>query len=82
MAEEKEIGKITHYYDKLSVAIIELKSELKAGDEISIKGANDDLRQVVDSIEIDRQGVDAAKKGDIVGIKVAQKVHEGSKVFK
>ncbi|MBI5245064.1 MAG: hypothetical protein HY922_15480 [Elusimicrobia bacterium] len=79
---EKEIGKITHYFGHVSVAIIELKEALKVGDTIHIKGAHDDVTQAVASMQIDHKDVPEAKPGDQVGVKVPQKVHPHDKVFK
>jgi len=80
--QEKEIGKITHYYGHISVGIVELSDTLKVGDNIHIKGHSSDFNQVVDSIQIEHQNVSEAKAGDVVGIKVAQKVHPHDKVYK
>lgn len=80
--EEKEIGKITHYFNKISVGIIELSDILKVGDTIHIKGHSEDFTQTVDSIQIEHANVQEAKVGDSIGIKVAQKVHPQDKVFK
>ncbi|MFH1726361.1 MAG: hypothetical protein ABII00_17255 [Elusimicrobiota bacterium] len=80
--EEKEIGVITHYFGNVSVGIIELSDDLKVGDSIHIKGAHDDLTQTVDSMEIDHVEVREGKKGQIVGVKVAGKVHPHDKVHK
>lgn len=79
---EKEIGKITHYYGHLSVAIIELSDLLKVGENIHIKGHSEDFTQTVDSIQIEHTTVNEAKSGDSVGIKVTNKVHPHDKVFK
>jgi putative protease len=80
--QEKEIGKITHYYSHLSVAIIELSDALKVGESIHIKGHSSDFTQSVDSMQIEHAGVSEAKTADAVGIKVLQKVHPHDKVFK
>ena len=80
--EEKEIGKITHYFGKISVGIIQLKDSLKVGDTIHIKGAHDDFTQTVESLQIEHNQVQEAKAGDAVGIKVKSKVHENDVVFK
>lgn len=83
MEEEKLIGKITHYFSHLGVAVLDLSDALKVGDTIRIAGGeNTDFTQTVDSMEIEHQKVQEAKKGDSVGMKVAQKVHEGYKVYK
>ena len=81
--EEKLVGKITHYFSNISVAVIDLSSSLKEGDEIRIVGGeNTDFNQTVDSMQVDHKEVKTAKKGDSVGLKVKEKVHEGYKVFK
>ena len=84
MVEEKKrlIGKITHYFTKIGVGVIELSDELKVGDEISIEGATTSVRQKVDSMEIDRNPVEKAKKGQSIGLKVAGRVREGDSVYK
>lgn len=78
---EKPIGKITHYYTSIGVGIIELTDSLKVGDTIQIKGKNTDFEETVGSIQIEHQPVESAKKGEVVGIKVSQKVKEGDEVF-
>jgi putative protease len=79
---EQEIGKISHYYNHLSVGIIDLSAPLAVGDTIHIKGAHDDFTQTVDSIQLEHESVESAEAGMSAGVKVAQKVHENDKVFK
>lgn len=80
---EKPIGKITHYFSNIGVAVIDLASTLKVGDTIRIVGGEEtDFEQEVKSIQIDHKEVKSAKKGDSMGMKVDEKVHEGYKVFK
>ena len=81
MAEEK-IGKITHFFDQIQVAIIKLEKPLKKGDQVKIKGATTDLDVSVDSMQVDHADIEEAAPGDEVGIKVADKVREGDEVFK
>jgi putative protease len=87
MAKEKKegklIGKITHYFSNIEVAVIDLSSPLKDGDTIRVVGGQDtDFEQEVKSMQIDHKEVKSAKKGDSVGMKVSEKVHEGYKVYK
>jgi len=82
MADEKKIGKITHYFDKILVGIIKLEDTLKKGETVKIKGTTTDLEVPVDSMQIDRAEIEEAKAGDEVGIKVPDKVREGDEVFK
>ena len=80
--EEKLIGKITLFYGNISVGVIELSDSLSAGDMIHIKGSSSDFDQTVDSMQIEHEQVEKAEAGQAVGMKVAQKVHEGDQVYK
>lgn len=80
--EEKLVGKVTHFYGKPSVGMIELSDVLKVGDTIHIKGKGVDFTQQVSSMRIEFTDVPEAKAGDLVGIKVEQKVHKPDEVFK
>jgi len=82
MEEGKLIGKVTHYFGKIGVAVIKLEDTLKVGDTIRIVGGQTDFTQTVESMEIEHQKVNEAKAGQSVGLKVAQKVREGYKVYK
>ena len=75
-----EVGKVTHYYAKIGVAIVELSGSLKVGDKIKVEGNRTEFEQTVDSMEIDRAPVTEAKKGDVVGMKVRERVNEGAVV--
>jgi len=77
----KEVGKITHYFDKIGVAVVEMSGKLKVGDRIRIKGNVTDFEQNVDSMQIEHQQIQEAKKGQAIGLKVADKVRENDKVF-
>ena len=80
---EKLVGKVTHFFSNIDVAVINLSGSLKEGDEIRIMGGeNTDFNQTVDSMQVDHKEVKSAKKGDEVGLKVKEKVREGYKVYK
>ena len=78
----KPIGKITHYYDKIGVAIIELSGDLKVGDKIKIEGGKNEFEQTVEEMQVDHKPVSTAQAGDSVGIKVKEKIREGALVLK
>ncbi len=82
LEEGKLIGKITHYFSNIGVAVIELSDTLGSGDTIRIVGGETDFTQAVDSMEVEHQKVKAAKRGDSIGLKISQKVREGYKVYK
>ena len=83
MAEPKmeAIGRVTGFFAHPSVAIVELTGTLKNGDTIYLKGHTTDFQQVVESIEIDRQGVREAQTGQTVGLKVRERCRKNDVVF-
>ncbi len=82
MADEVEIGHVTHYFGKIQVAAIELTDELSVGDTIHIKGHTSDFTQKIDSMQIDGVDVDHAKSGQSIGIVVTEHARVGDKVYK
>lgn len=80
--EREEIGRVTHYYSKIAVAIIELTGSLKVGDWITVIGPKTEFEQAVKSLQVEHQNIEAAEPGDLVGLKVKDKVREGDCVFK
>ena len=82
MAKDKQIGTVSNYFDHVKVAAIKLTGPLKKGDSVEIKGGEVDFKQKIASMQIQREKVEKAKKGDEIGIKVNHKVRKGYKVFK
>ena len=80
--EKKLVGKISHYFTKIGVGVIELSDELKVGDRISIEGATTNIQQTVDSMQIEHQNVQSAGSGQSIGLKVVQRAREGDLVYK
>ena len=80
--EGKLVGKITHYFGKIGVAVIELSDKLKVGDKIRVIGGEVDFEQVVDSMEADHKKVEEAKARESIGLKLEQKAREGYSVYK
>lgn len=78
----KQLGKVTHYYGKLGVAIVELEGNLKVGDKVKIEGGKSEFDQEVKSMQLEHEQIESAKKGDVVGLKVDEKVREGAVVYK
>jgi putative protease len=79
---EIEIGKVTHYYNHLNVAVISLTDNLKLGDMIHIVGHHTNFTERVASMEVDHQSVVWVSSGDNVAIKVLEGVHEHDKVYR
>jgi translation elongation factor EF-1alpha len=78
-----KIGRVTHYYDKIGVAIVELDATLSVGDKVKfVRGGEDLFEQVVESIQIEHSKRDTAGKGDVIGLKTNQAVKEGTEIYK
>ncbi len=80
---EEDVGRITHYFSKINVGVLELsKGDLHVGDTIHIKGNTSDFYQKMESMQVENNPVDSAKPGEPVGIKVESPVRENDIVFK
>jgi len=78
-----KIGKVTHYFDKIGVAIVELNADLAVGDKIKFtRGGEDIFEQFVGSIQIEHEKRESAKKGEVIGLKTDKEVKEGAEIFK
>ncbi len=82
MAEKKLIGKITHFFSKIDVAVIELSDDIRVGDRIRIEGATTSFEQVVESMEIENEKVELASSGQSIGLKVKDRVRVHDNVYK
>jgi hypothetical protein len=78
----QEAGEITHFLDKISVAIIMLSKPLKEGDVLLIEGGDYLAIQPVTEMQIERKPVKRAKKGSHIGLKVKFEAKVYGKVYK
>lgn len=81
MADFK-VGKITHYYDKIGVAVVEILDSLSVGETIKISGHGREFTQTVNSMQIEHEEIKEAKKGQVVGMKMEQEAKEDDEVFR
>ena len=80
---EEEVAVIVKFFAKPSVAALEITSgTVKTGDILRYKGHTTDFTEEITSMEIDNQSVTEAKVGDLVGVKVKDRVRENDKVYK
>jgi putative protease len=78
-----EIWGMEEFMDEISVAAIEITAdELSVGDTFHIRGHTTELKMKVDSIQIEHETVETAKKGDSIGVKVTEKARRKDKVYK
>jgi putative protease len=79
---EKELGKVTNYFSKIGVAVIDLTASLELGDEIRIMGGDRDFQQKVESMQVEHQPIEKGEAGQEVALKLDQKARPGDEVFK
>lgn len=78
---EKPIGKVTHFFGKISVAIVKFSKPVRVGATVRFVGMHTEFTQVIASMQYDHKPIMIAKKGKEVGIKVKKDVHEGNLVY-
>lgn len=78
----EKIGRITHFFSKAGVAIIELSATVNKGDKIVIRGSTTNIEQTIDSMEIEHKQILNAIAGQSIGLKVSGHVREGDVVYK
>lgn len=80
---EVQAGRVTRYFGKVGVAAIEIHGgSLRIGDTIRIRGKTTDFSQTVESMEVEHQSVETAVPGQLIGIKVRERVREDDVVYK
>lgn len=84
MSEENviEVGHVTHFFSKISVAVVELTEPLAVGDSILVKGPSTDFEQVVESMQIEHANIPKAEAGQSIGLKMAEHARERDVVYK
>ena len=80
--EGTPIGIVTHYYPKVSVAVVKLSASVRVGESITVVGTAGEFTQTVSSMQVDHKPVEEGNAGDEVAIMVEQKVREGAEVKK
>lgn len=76
------IGKVTHFFDHLCVAVLALEQPIQVGDTVHFLGHSTDFKQKVESLQIEHKAVTSANPGEEVAMKVAQRVRPNDAVFK
>lgn len=77
-----QIGKVTHYYDKIQVAVVEVANQpLKVGDTVKISGHDNEFTQKITSLQVEHKQLDQVKSGESCGMKVDQAVKAGDVLY-
>ena len=77
MADAKRLGKVVHFFDKISVAVVALESDLKVGDKVHFLGSKTDFVQEIASMHVENQPVTDVMAGKEVAVKVDQPARKG-----
>jgi hypothetical protein len=76
------VGKVTHYFDRIGVAVVDLSGDLTTGDRICVLGRRTEFEQLVSSMEIDHQQISMGRPGMEIAIQLIEPVHPGDILFK
>jgi hypothetical protein len=79
---EQYIGKVTHYFTRIGVAVLELEEGLAVGDTVHICGHTTDFVQQVESLEVEHRKLQAVGAGADVALMVEERVRSGDKIYK
>lgn len=82
LKKDKSLGQVTHYFDKINVAVVKLTSTLKVGDYIEFRKDDVAFTQLVESMQVNHKNIQGARIGSEIGLKVLEKVDDGFKVYK
>lgn len=77
----KAIGKVTHFYGGIKVAVVKFNQAVKRGAPVRFEGATTKFSQKLDSMQYEHQKLLKAPKGKLIGIKVKSRVRAGDKVY-
>jgi translation elongation factor EF-1alpha len=81
--EEEKVGKVQKFFAKPSVAAIEVSAGvLRVGDRLHFKGHTTDFEDTITSMQVEKESIDEAKPGDLIGIRVKERVREHDAVYK
>lgn len=77
-----QIGKITHYYDKIGVAVIDVTTQaLQIGDMIKVSGHDNEFTQKVESLQVEHKQVSQLGPGESGGLKINEPVKPGDVLY-
>ena len=76
------VGRVAGFFAQRSVAAIHLTASLRVGETVYINGHTTDMRQLVESLQLNHQPVQEAGAGQTVGLKVLWRCRTHDTVYK
>ena len=78
----QRVGRVSHYYNRIKVAVIDLEGPLRVGDTIKfVRGGEDQFQQEVTSMQLEHQPVEKANNGDSIGVQTKEDIKNGAEVY-
>lgn len=78
-----KVGRVLNFYVKLGTAIVELDGNLAVNDKVKfVKDGETLFEQSIESIQIEHEKRNSAKRGDVVVLKTHEEVKTGTEIFK
>ena len=76
------IGRITHYYDKIGVAVVSVMNQtLRVGDVVKISGRESEYSQTVRSLQVEHTKVMSVEPNEECGLPVDMPVNAGDVLY-
>ena len=79
--KEKKLGEVTHWYDNLNVAVVKLRGVIRRGDKVKIKRGEVEFEEIIESIQLNHEPIEAGEKGQEIAIKLAGQTKDGAEIF-
>ena len=81
MANKDLVGKVIHFYDKISVAVVKLEKALRVGDKVKFEHEENSFEQVIESMQLDHEQVSSGKKGQEIAVKTDKETKSGTLIY-
>ena len=75
------VGMVTHFFDRISVAVIQLSAPIRIGDRLQFLGRTTEFEQQVTSMQIEHEYINEAAAGQEVALKVIERVRSKDMVY-
>ena len=80
---EVKVGKVTHYFDRLGVAVFEVTDgESRSATRSTSSVTSTDFTQPIESMQVEHQPTPSASAGQSVGIKTQSPARQHDNVFR
>ena len=80
---EQKVGEVVKFFSKVGVAAIKVtEGTIRVGDRIKFKGHSTDFEDQIQSMQIENQPVEKAEVGQMIGVKVRDRVREKDVVYR